>query len=67
MSGVLAPLHQAERRTADEAERARVQEIESKPVSYSGFSWGSSFDDPRLEADAEDAQDAPRIVELDDD
>jgi hypothetical protein len=58
---------EAERRKAEDAERERVQAIEAKPVTYSGFSWGSSFDDPRLAADVEDAPDAPRIVELDDD
>ena len=58
---------EAERRLRDDAERERVKQVEAEPVSYSGFSWGSSFDDPRLAASIEDAPDAPRIVELDDD
>jgi hypothetical protein len=58
---------EAARRATDEEEAARVAKVEAEPVSYSGFSWGSSFDDPRLAAGVEDAPDAPRIVELDDD
>ena len=58
---------EAERRKLEDAERERVRQIESQPVAYSGFSWGSSFDDPQLSSGIEDALDAPRIVELDDD
>jgi hypothetical protein len=58
---------EAARRVADEAERERVAEVEKAAPQYAGFSWGSSFDDPRLVAGIEDAPDAPRIVELDDD
>ena len=36
------------RRAADEAERERVAEAESAPSNYSGFNWGTSFDDPRV-------------------
>ena len=54
------------RRQADEAERERVEAIEKSSTQYAGFSWGSSFDDPRI-VDLDDAPDAPRIVELDDD
>ena len=64
---IAAEAAEAARREAEEAERERVAEIEAAPVQYSGFSWGSSFDDPRLAAGIEDAPDAPRIVDLDDD
>ena len=40
-------------------------ETTASPMQYSGFCWGSSFDDPRLMNAAEGAQDAPRVVELD--
>ena len=42
------------------------EEAEAAAPQYSGFSWGSSFDDPRLYSGMEEAPQAPRIVELDD-
>ena len=64
---VAAEVAEAARRVADAAEAKRVAEVEAAAPQYSGFSWGSSFDDPRLAVGLEDAPDAPRIVELDDD
>ena len=59
---------EAARRASDEVEKKRVAEIEAAPVSYGGFSWGASFEDPSAAATGiEDARDMPRIVELDDD
>ena len=57
---------EAARRLAESAEKARVEEAEAAAPQYSGFSWGSSFDDPRLYSGMEEAPQAPRIVELDD-
>ena len=64
---VAAEEAEAARRVADAAEAKRVAEVEAAAPQYGGFSWGSSFDDPRLNVGIEDAPDAPRIVELDDD
>ena len=58
---------EAARRESEALEKERVEAIEKARPQYAGFSWGSSFNDPTSSIDVEDAPDAPRIVELDDD
>ena len=55
----------AANRTAKAKEEERAAKTEASPTQYCGFSWGSSFDDPRVMNTAGAAPDAPRIVELD--